>query len=155
MGEKKNDIWDIIATDKLWNYVLIPPDEEMIKNLGKCAALIKHLEIWGSEQKVFSDGERLLESGSLADFEKKDADGKWKMTKSLILSVQLMCKTLDKLTISNSVFDSKEIKLDMFPPTIRHLRFSNVSMPVSNRDRTVSSVESSPFFKIQGSFPAL
>ena len=38
--ENKNDIWDIIANDKLWNYVLIPPDEEMIKNLGKCAALI-------------------------------------------------------------------------------------------------------------------
>ena len=66
-----------------------------------------------------------------------------------------MCETLDKLTISNSVFDSKEIKLDMFPQTITHLRFSNVSMPVSNRDGTVSSVESSPFFKLQKSLPAL
>merc|ERR1719282_1532823 len=111
--------------------------EEMIKNLGKCAALIKHLEIWSSEEKIFSDGERLLESGRLADFEKKDADGKWKLTKSLILSVQLMCKTLDKLTISNSVFDSQEIKLDMFPQTISYLKFTNVSMPVSNRDQTV------------------
>ena len=154
--ESMCDIWDVLANVKLWKHVVIPPEDWIVNLIARFGGMIKNLKIWGSAKKLF-DGcdSSSLSSGSLADFEKKDADGKWRLTKSLVLSLQLICTALEKLTISNCVFDSKEIKLDMFPQTISYLSFVDVSIPISGRDKSLSSVESSPFFKIQASLPLL
>ena len=155
--ENKSDIWEILASGNLLKEVVIPPEDGILKVIARFGGMVKNLKILGSEEKLFDGCENPLgdADSSLANFEKKDADGKWKLTKSLILSIQVTCTALEKLTISNCVFDSREIKLDMFPQTITHLSFEDVSIPISGRNRALSSVESSPFFKIQESLPLL
>ena len=127
---QNESIWEIIKNEKFWKYTVLPPDEKFLPYLGSYTT---SLTIGTS-----------------------DDQSHWNLSESLISSIQSKCDNLEKLTIANCELNTDLISLSMFPRTISHLKFVNVTMP--NRVKPlgrVYAVKESPFFKVQESLPKL
>ena len=170
--EEKDDIWDLIENRRLWKYVLIPPDEKILKYVRRFGPKIKHLKICSFAENAVKKDESLInleiteygtyyEYGTLANtllslINSNNLAGrnKLKITKSFMLNVRFICTKLEKLTIANCLINSDKIKLKMFPKTISNLSFEDVYLPISN-GHVFNSVYSSLFYRMQRSLPAL
>ena len=122
LSVKNEDIRAVVANKKLWKHVVIPPG---IKNFKYLGSFTRSLQI-GSENET------------------------WSIPKSQMKIIKAKCTALEKLTIVNSRFFISSAPLSMFPQTITHLKFVDVSI-----DYRRSTENHSSFHKLEGSFPKL
>ena len=140
MAAKNEDIWDVIANEKLWKNAVIPPKYKYIKYIGSHT---KSLHI-------------------------KDKNTTWTVPRVQMKYIKSRCSALERLTITNSSFFLSSAALSKFPQSITHLKLVDISIEVKsdklkfgestrislhcwNLDR----IRKSPFFKIQVSMPNL
>ena len=119
---KNEDIWAVVSDKKLWVNAVIPPENKYFEYLGSYTKSL-HIE---SKSKT------------------------WTISKKQMEVIKSKCTALEELTIVNSRFNRSLAPLSMFPQTITHLKFVDVSL-----DYRRSTKNHSSFHKLEGSFPKL
>ena len=122
LASKNEDIWDVIANKRLWKDAVIAPENKYIKYLGSYTKTLR------------------IESKNVA----------WTIPKKLVKLITSKCTALEKLTIANSHYYLSSASLSMFPKTITHLKFVDVSI-----DFRSSTESHSRFRYLPGSLPKL
>ena len=122
LASKIEDIWDVIANKRLWKDAVIAPENKYIKYLGSYTKTLR------------------IESKNVA----------WTIPKKMVKLITSKCTALEKLTIANSHYYLSSAPLSMFPKTITHLKFVDVSI-----DFRSSTESHSRFRYLHGSLPKL
>ena len=117
------DIWAVVSNKKLWKHAVIPPENKCFDYLGSYTISLQ------------------IES----------KDDTWSIPKNQMEIIRSKCTALEELTIVNSHYFLSSAPLSMFPQTITHLKFVDISIDCLRRNNKSRS----RFHQLQGSLPKL
>jgi len=137
-----SNVEELISNKALWRKPVIGPANlrKYVKFLGGHTVSIEIRGFVKVKLQSFKPSKQLLDKSE-------------HLPESLIASIRLRCPNLESITLHKCIIDTEKIKLSLFPKTVKHLKFCQVSL--LNLPQVRTAITASPFFCIKKALPLL